>query len=65
VGEDIRPGTYRSDGGGTCYRERLRDLTGGFKSIIANGLPQGPAIVTIVSTDKAFSTQGCGTWTLQ
>jgi hypothetical protein len=65
VGIDIAPGTYSSPGGSSCYWERDSDFTGDITSIIANGLSTGPVTVSIASTDKAFQTQGCGTWTLQ
>jgi hypothetical protein len=63
VNQDIAPGRYRNDGGSSCYWERLSGLSGDFGDLIANDLPTGPAIVDIASTDVAFSTQGCGTWT--
>lgn len=49
VGEDIQPGTYKTTGpaNGMCYWARLKDTSGSFSSIIANGAPQGPATVTI------------------
>jgi hypothetical protein len=64
VGRDIVPGTYRSSGGNNCYYERLRDFTGGMNSIIANGLPTAPTIVTIKPTDEGFQSLDCGTWTM-
>lgn len=63
VPAEAKPGTYRSVGGETCYWARLRNLTGGVDSILANGNPSGPAIVTILPRDKGFQTQGCGEWT--
>lgn len=68
VGTDITAGTYKTagpaDGGiGMCYWERLRDTSGEFDAIIANGLQQGPATVTVSPSDGAFQTQGCSTWT--
>ena len=63
VGEDIEAGTYRTDGGGTCYWARLSGLGGGLNDIIANGLPDGPATVQISSSDAAFESSGCGEWT--
>ncbi|QHC01069.1 hypothetical protein EK0264_12730 [Epidermidibacterium keratini] len=64
VNVDIPPGTYQSSGGSTCYWERLSGTSGEFDDIIANDLPAGQAIVTIEPTDVAFSSTGCGTWTL-
>lgn len=65
IGEDIEAGTYRNDGGSWCYWERLSGLSGEFGDIIANGLPDGQAVVEIASSDAAFSSNGCGTWTRQ
>jgi len=59
VGEDIKPGTYRgtvtSDMG---YWARLRNTDGGLDSIIANGLPSGPFVLTIKSSDNAVELKG-------
>ncbi|MCI3276266.1 hypothetical protein [Streptomyces cylindrosporus] len=68
VGTDIKPGTYRTNGpqGGLisdCYWARLSSTSGEVKDIIANGTSKGQATVTIASTDKAFTTTGCTTWT--
>ncbi|MDQ1105439.1 hypothetical protein [Nocardioides zeae] len=65
VGDDIQPGTYRSEGGDYCYWERLSGLSGEFDDLIANDNVTGPAIVSISPGDAAFSTNRCGTWTLQ
>lgn len=67
VSEEIKPGTYRTDGpqGGlitSCYWARLSSTSGEFKDIIANGSTEGQTTVTIASTDKAFTTTGCKTW---
>lgn len=63
VGSDVQAGTYKAEPGGSCYWARLRDLTGGVNSILANGLPSGPTSVTILPSDTAFESNGCGTWT--
>jgi len=62
VGTDIQPGTYRSSAGDSCYWERLSGLGGSVSDIIANGNPDGQAIVTISATDAAFESARCGTW---
>ncbi|MFI6282066.1 hypothetical protein [Streptomyces sp. NPDC050988] len=67
VGNDIKPGTYRSAGpqGGlitSCYWARLSSTSGEVKDIIANGATSGPTTVTIAATDKAFNTTGCKAW---
>lgn len=64
VGKDIQPGTYRTRvGSSNCYYERLKGFSGSVDDIIANDDTDAPAIVTIKSTDKGFSSQNCGTWT--
>jgi hypothetical protein len=65
VGTDIEPGTYKNTGDQDCYWQRLRDFSGSFDGIIANGNPKGAAIVTIKASDKGFSAARCGTWTKQ
>ncbi len=66
VGEDVQPGTYRGDGsGGMCYWARLSGTSGELGDVIANGLPDGPTVVTIRESDVAFETQGCADWVRQ
>lgn len=64
VGDDIRPGTYKTKGseGFGCYWARLKDTDGDFGSIIANGNTEGPTTVTIKKSDGAFETRGCERW---
>ena len=65
VGVDIEAGTYEvSDISFMCYWARLKGMSGGFEEVIANGTPMGRAVVTILKTDVAFNSQGCGSWTL-
>jgi hypothetical protein len=61
VGKDIEPGTYKTDGG-VIYWARLSNFSGELDSIIANGNPDGSAIVEIAPTDVGFETSGGGTW---
>jgi hypothetical protein len=71
VGSDIPAGTYKAKVPENdlfsypCYWARLRSTDGSFAAIIANGNEGGGAqvVVTIKSTDKAFKSDGCGTWT--
>ena len=59
VGEDIHPGTY--DGtviGEVGYWARLRGTDGIVGSIITNGLPRGPFVLTIVESDTAVELRG-------
>lgn len=66
VGEDIKPGTYRGDGSsGMCYWARLSGTSGELDDVIANGLPEGPTVITIADSDVAFETNGCDEWVLQ
>jgi hypothetical protein len=63
VGKDIRAGTYRTrhDSSG-CYFARLKGFSGGLDDIIANENMDGPAVVTILATDKGFESSNCDTW---
>ncbi|WP_123353515.1 hypothetical protein [Frigoribacterium sp. PhB160] len=63
VGTDIQPGQYRNTGSDDCYWARLRGTSGDFSDLIANDLPSGPAVVSILPGDVAFSSERCGTWT--
>ena len=58
VGIDFRPGTYvsRSTGSLGGYWERLSCATGDFDCILANDNITGQAFVTILPSDKFFST---------
>jgi hypothetical protein len=64
VGTDVQPGRYTSEGGTTCYWERLSGLSGTIEEIIVNANVDGRAIVEIVAGDAAFSSARCGRWTL-
>lgn len=66
VGRDIQPGTYQAQppAGSGCYWERLSGLSGTLDDIIANDFgSSGQVVVTILATDVAFNSNGCGTWT--
>lgn len=67
VGDDIRPGRYqaRAGSGDVCYWARLRDDSGTSGAIIANGVTEGAASVTIQGSDGAFETSGCTPWVRQ
>jgi len=67
VGSDIPAGQYRTVVPGDsigCYWARLRNTSGQFDAIIANGIAERgeQTIITISAGDKAFSTRGCGRW---
>jgi hypothetical protein len=63
VGEDIKPGSYRTSGSGggvPCYYARLR--TDDTTSYIANNLSSGPMRMTVRSTDGYVEFSGGCTW---
>jgi len=55
IGVDIEPGTYKGETEG-CYWERLKDVDGGFGSIISNGNSDGQFYVKVGESDFALST---------
>ncbi|TXK36315.1 hypothetical protein FR742_40245 [Nonomuraea sp. C10] len=63
VGEDIKPGTYKTSGTDsfTCYWARLKDASGEFGAIIANGNVSGQTRVTL-KKGEYFETKGCQDW---
>ncbi len=60
VGSDIAPGTYRSAGKYGCYWARLRSFDTG--DVIDNNVNDGPQVVQILPTDRAFLTRNCAEW---
>jgi hypothetical protein len=60
VGVDIAPGIYRSAGGTGCYWARLKSLN--TNDYIDSNLGNGPQVVQIDPTDKAFKTSHCQPW---
>ncbi len=62
VGTDVKPGTYRSSSDGDCYWARLKNTSGDFEAILANG-NGGNQVVTIKKSDKAFESTRCAPWT--
>ncbi|WP_253861719.1 hypothetical protein [Mycobacterium asiaticum] len=65
MGVGLQAGTYRSQGGDSCYWERLRGFGGQTADIIANGAGIIPQVVQILPTDAGFRSQGCAPWILQ
>mgnify|MGYP001033397479 CR=1 FL=1 len=59
VGRDIQPGLYKGAAGDdimdSCYWERLKDVSGGFSSIIANGNGVGQFYIQVSESDFALS----------
>lgn len=64
VGLDIQPGTYFATADPTWggYWKRLSCATGEFDCIIANDLPNAGTYVTILASDKYFSTTRMSRW---
>jgi hypothetical protein len=63
IGSGITAGRYLTTTAKDCYWERLSGFTGSFNEIIANENPSGThAIVDILSTDRGFNSNRCGTW---
>ena len=58
VNKDIAPGTWRSDGSGACYWERLRGFSGDMDAIIANDNTNGSTVVTIAQETQASLAHG-------
>lgn len=57
VGSDINPGTYRAAASPGCYWARLASLD--TSNIVDNDNADGPVVVEILASDKAFQTNGC------
>lgn len=61
VGEDIKPGTYKTGHVSDCYWERTtkdgQTLANDFVKLAPGGVT-----VTIRSTDGGFTSEGCGPW---
>lgn len=64
IGKDLPAGTYRlRDPAFFCYWERVSGFGGTLDEIIANdNVVSAYAVVTIKSSDKGFTTSGCGEW---
>jgi flagellar basal body-associated protein FliL len=63
VGTDIQPGTYKAPASPGCYWARLSGLDGSDDDIIANDNTDGPVVITIAPSDKAFNDARCGSFT--
>jgi len=64
VGDDIRPGRYRTDErvDSDCYWSITRSGSNG-DDIIANDIPGGGRPTVTLRKGQDFTTRGCGTWT--
>lgn len=62
VGSKVKPGTYVArHAGATCYWQRIGQANV-FGAIIGQNYLRGQAVATILPTDTAFQTGGCGAW---
>jgi len=62
VGREIARGTYRTEGGRSCYWARLEGTPGAPWTLVTPGPQLGPQIVVLGGSDVAFATQGCAPW---
>ena len=62
VGTSIAPGQYLSEGGPSCYWGRIGTDSNGKAVVLAMNISTEPVMVTILPTDGAFTTSGCGVW---
>lgn len=63
VGSDVEPGLYRATDASSCYWARLSGLSGELSDVLANDIGSGfSLVVELLSTDRAFESDGCGTW---
>jgi len=62
VGTDVLAGRYKTPGASYCYWARLRDDSGDFTAIIANGNLDGPGSVTI-NDGEFIELSGACAWT--
>ena len=60
IGRDIQPGRYHGQAGEEitemCYWSRLKDVSGGMESIIANDNAMGSYYIQVLETDFALKT---------
>ncbi len=64
VGTGIKPGLYKSTGGGSsCYWERVSGFSGSLSQIKANYFGPAKTYVQILPGDVGFVTKRCGSWT--
>jgi multidrug efflux pump subunit AcrA (membrane-fusion protein) len=60
VGSDIQPGEYRATASPGCYWARPSSLD--TSDILDNDNADGPVVVQILPSDKAFQADGCGSF---
>ena len=64
VAHQIKPGTYRSSASYNCSWSRETSWDSAKSRVIEMDWGDGQRIVSILSSDVAFESEGCGTWTL-
>ncbi len=62
VGVDVKPGTYHTEGGDSCYYETLASFDGTLDAVIQNDLPSGPVDLVLDNTTLGVKSEKCGTW---
>ena len=66
IGRDLAPGVYVTSGAadpdGVCYWARLDSDKPDVESIIEDGSGDSRQRVAIKTTDRAFASRGCATW---
>ena len=62
VGQDIKPGAYRSTGNNDCFWARLKGTSGTAGDVITSDIITGSGTVTIERADEAFETTRCNDW---
>jgi hypothetical protein len=67
IGVDANPGRYKTrvpQDSPVCYWEKMKDDSGGFNSLIANGeVNAGGRVSITVKRGEFFNSEDCGTWT--
>jgi hypothetical protein len=64
VGSELVPGTYHTDGGGSCYVARLRNLSGDPSAIIESKTFGAAATFKVEPTDYALLSSGGCIWAI-
>jgi len=69
VGQEMAPGIWRNNGyistGFRCYWERLKGFSGDWSDVLGSNSSSVIDTVEIKSTDAAFRSEHCGTWSQQ
>jgi hypothetical protein len=60
VGSDVQPGEYRAAASPGCYWARLSSLD--TSDILDNDNTDGPVVIDILASDKAFQASDCASF---